>query len=128
MIKDLFKNASQYENKEIFRGAAPLRPPVVEASEEHKFCTGIGMSWLGVLHEPYLCVGILENGTTKKLLIVNIAETEISDTISFRPDENGLKKDKVAQFGKGDITFIADDKIKATLPSGGLVVLTWETE
>lgn len=118
----------RYENKEFFRGAAPLRPPVVEASEEHKFCTGIGMSWLGVLHEPYLCVGILENGTTKKLLIVNIAETEISDTISFRPDENGLKKDKVAQFGKGDITFIADDKIKATLPSGGLVVLTWETE
>lgn len=116
----------RYENKEFFRSARPMRPPVVEADASHKFLSAIGMNHQGVLYQPYMLCGILENGNKRKMIIINIAETCMSDVISFKADEILLKKDNYTILGDGKIEFIEHNKIKAEMPKDGLLVLSWE--
>ncbi|MFA7637107.1 MAG: DUF6259 domain-containing protein [Monoglobales bacterium] len=116
----------RYENKEFFRGAFPLRPPIVKAEEKDKFCSGIGMGWQGVLHQPYLCTGILASGNKRKMIVVNIANREVTNDITFRADEALLTKDNHIVCGEGRAEFISDDTIKFALPENGVIALDWE--
>ena len=109
----------RYENREFFRAARPMRPPVVECGEDHKFACGIGMQWQGVLHEPYLCVGALENGKKKMLIAVNLHTEEITDTIWFGTDL-GLTRGKCAA------EFLDENHLRLTVPGESLIYLTWE--
>ena len=101
----------RYENREFFRSCRPMRPPVVECGEDHKFACGIGMGWQGVLHEPYLTVGALENGSKKMLIAVNLHEEEITDTVHIS-DELGLACE--------------NNHITLTVPGESLTCITWE--
>ena len=101
----------RYEHREFFRAARPMRPPVVECGEEHKFACGIGMQWQGVLHEPFLTVGALENGSRKMLIAVNLHTEEITDTL-WVSDELGLACE--------------NNRIKLTVPPESLTYITWE--
>lgn len=105
----------RYENREFFRAARPMRPPVVECDEDHKFACGIGMQWQGVLHEPYLTVGALENGKKKMLIAVNLHTEEITDTV-YVSDELGLPETRL----------LDEHHIKLTVPGESLVCITWE--
>jgi len=116
----------RYENREFFRCARPMRPPVVEADESHKFACGIGMQWQGVLHEPYLCVGALENGHRKMLIAVNLAPEEISDNIWFRENELGLRADNFTCQGEGTAKYLQANRLRVTVPGESLLVLKWE--
>ena len=110
----------RYENREFFRACRPMRPPEVECGEDHKFACGIGMQWQGVLHEPYLIVGALENGNKKMLVAVNLHTEEITDTLWFG-DDLGLTADKV------NAEFLDKNHLRLTVPAESLVCLTWET-
>ena len=116
----------RYENRLFFRGARPMRPPVVEAAEDHKFACGIGMENPGVLHQPYLCVGALENGKKRRLIAVNVGPEEISDTVIFRPEELGLTAENCRKTGDGAVTFVNEGRLQLTLPGDSLLALDWE--
>ena len=103
-----------------------MRPPVVEADESHKFACGIGMQWQGVLHEPYLCVGALENRHRKMLIAVNLAPEEISDNIWFRENELGLRADNFTCQGEGTAKHLQANRLRVTVPGESLLVLKWE--
>jgi len=103
----------RYENREFFRACRPMRPPVVECGEDHKFACGIGMQWQGVLHEPYLTVGALENGSKKMLIAVNLHTEEITDTV-YISDALGLACE--------------NNRITLTVPGESLTYITWKTE
>ena len=116
----------RYENRAFFRGARPMRPPVVETDESHKFACGIGMQWQGVLHEPYLCVGSLENGKKKMLIAVNLHTEEISDKVWFKGSELGLTADNFTAGGEGSAEFLDENHLRLTVPGESLLCLTWE--
>ena len=109
----------RYENREFFRACRPMRPPVVECGEDHKFACGIGMQWQGVLHEPYLTVGALENDRKKMLIAVNLRTEEVTDTVCFG-DDLGLNADKVKA------EFLDKNHLRLTVPAESLIYLTWE--
>lgn len=116
----------RYENRAFFQAARPMRPPEVEAPEAHKFATGIGMQWQGVLHEPYLTVGALENGKQNMLVAVNLHTEEISDTLWFKGSELGLKADNFTVTCEGAAEFLDENHLRLTLPGESLLCLSWE--
>jgi len=116
----------RYENRAFFRAARPMRPPVVEAGKDHRFATGIGMQWQGVLNEPYLTVGALENGRERMLIAVNLHTEEISDRVWFKAGELGLQKENFAVTGEGQVAFLEEEHLQLTLPGDGLICLKWE--
>ena len=103
----------RYENREFFRACRPMRPPVVET--DRKFASGIGMQWQGVLHEPYLTVGALENGKQKMLIAVNLHEDTLTEKV-WVSRELGIPEEKLAD----------DDHLLLTVPGESLVCITWE--
>ena len=118
----------RYENRDFFRGARAMRPPVVETDERHKFACGIGMQWQGVLHEPYLCVGALENGRKKMLICVNLHTEEVSDKVWFKERELGLTADNFTVQGEGSAEYLCENYLQLTVSGESLLCLTWEVE
>jgi hypothetical protein len=112
----------RYENKEFFRRARPMRTPKVEAPEEHKFTSGIGMNCQGILYTTYLRVGALENGNEKMFLAVNIGNEMITDKVKFK--EGALPNILTME---GDGGYERDgDTLTVTVPAGGLLVIRFK--
>ena len=111
----------RYENRMFFRNARPMRTPKVDAPEEHKFTSGIGMNCPGVLYTSYLRVGALENGKEKMFLAVNIGNEAITDKVSFA---SGALPESFSHECDG-IWERCGDTLTVTVPAGGLLVLRW---
>ncbi len=114
----------RYGERAFFRGARPMRPPVVEAGEDHRFTSGLGMSNPGVLYTPYLCVGVLENGRKRRLIAVNLSAEEISDNVRFVPEEMQLKNFTVS--GEGTAQWAGEDALRLQVPGDSVLMLSWE--
>lgn len=111
----------RYENRAFFRAARPMRPPVAETDKT--FACGIGMQWQGVLHEPLLTVGALENGSRRKLLAVNLSDGEMTEKV-WISSELGLQD--FALSGDGSAERTDENHLRVTVPAGGLLALSWE--
>lgn len=114
----------RYENRQFFRGARPMRPPVVEAGPEHRFACGIGMGEVSVLQQTYLCAGVLENGSKKMLIAVNLSPEAVSDTIRYFPEEWDPKNYAVS--GAGSVEELQPGALRLTVPAESLLALIWE--
>ena len=115
----------RYRNRLFFRDANPLRPPVVECDESHMFASGIGMGHPGVLHQPYITVGVLANGNKRMLIAVNLCPDAMTDTIRFHAEELGLYNNFTVE-GEGQAEVLADGRMKLAIPGDSLLALKWE--
>lgn len=114
----------RYENREFFRSARPMRPP--EAVDAERFATGIGMQWQGVLWEPYITVGALENGSRRMLLAVNLSDGERTEKIWFRGEEFGLRRENLSVTGEGTAQWLDENHLRLTIPANSLICVNWE--
>ncbi len=114
----------RYGNREFFRGARPMRPPVVEAEPSHRFACGLGMSNPGVLYEPYLCVGVLENGNKRRLIAVNLSTEEMTAIVRFKPEE--MQLDGFTLSGEGTAQRVREDALRLSVPAESVLMLSWE--
>jgi hypothetical protein len=112
----------RYENRVFFRRCRPMRTPSLEAREENKFTSGVGMNCQGVIYTSYLRVGALENGEDKMFLAVNLKNEAVSEKIKFHKTDlpNEFIFEGVGSYER------EGDTLTVTVPSGELFVLKWK--
>jgi len=115
----------RYENKEFFKFPTVMRPATVQADEENCFNSAIGMYHSGIIHSPYLCTGTLENNGRRMMIIVNIADRDISDNISFNKVEYGLKQGEYSILGLGKVNEFKDGMINVTVEKESYLAILW---
>jgi hypothetical protein len=115
----------RYHNRLFFRDANPLRPPVVECDESHMFASGIGMGHPGVLHQPYITVGVLANGNQRMLIAVNGNTETTTDVIRFKAEELCIPENVTVK-GEGQAKRLSADRMELTIPADSLLALEWE--
>lgn len=113
----------RYENKEFFKFPEVLRPAKIEDNGDNFFKSAIGMKSSGILHRPYLCTGTMEKNGKKMMVIVNIADCDITDTLSFNEKEYNLKNYTVSGYGK--IESIEDGKLSVTVEKESFFAIEW---
>lgn len=115
----------RYYNRLFFREARALRPPVVECDDSHKFASGIGMGHPGVLYQPYITVGVLENGNKRMLIAVNGNTETTTDVIRFKAEELCIPENVTVK-GEGQAKRLSVDRMELTIPADSLLALEWE--
>lgn len=117
----------RYENREFFRHATIMRPPTVMADNTHKFCSDIGMSHVGVLIKPYICAGAMKNGKENIILLVNTANEDMTDVITFNPKEYNVGKDFTIE-GDGFFEVLESGHIRCTVSKESYLCIRWNEE
>lgn len=115
----------RYENKEFFKFPQILRPAEVQAPKEHCFFGEVGMYHSGIMNHPYLCTGTLQNKGKKMMIVVNIAEEDITDDITFNEKEYGIKDGKYTLLGYGKVNSLEAGRMNVTVEKESFIAFIW---
>lgn len=115
----------RYENREFFRKFNVLRPPVVVKTNDNtvqdKECRNSSAS----CGKPYLTVGTLANSEKKMMLIVNIADRDITSDIRWRVDEYNFTGDEFKISGNGKVNSVEKGLINISVDRESFICIEW---
>ncbi|MBR2044369.1 MAG: hypothetical protein IJ946_08550 [Clostridia bacterium] len=116
----------RYENREFFRNARVMRPPTVLADKSHRFYSDIAMRHVGVLIQPYICVGALQNGNKNMIILVNTGKEKMTDVVTFNSAEYTIA-DNRRVYGDGSIKMLNSGSFECTIDGESYICIEWNS-
>lgn len=114
----------RYANRLFFRKFITLRPPVVKITGNNVVQDFESPMAAHLCGKPYLCAGALTDGKKTMMLIVNVADRDITSDIKWNSDEYNFK-DAYAVLGDGRVNSLADGQANITVAKDSFICITW---
>ncbi|MBQ2888927.1 MAG: hypothetical protein IJE41_00585 [Clostridia bacterium] len=115
----------RYENKEFFKNAVVMRPPVVKAVKEHSFYSRLAMFHIGFMQSQYNVVGLHADVDRKRLLLVNICDKPMKDKVDWNESEYALSKGKYTVKGYGTLKILSESTMECTIDAESFICVEW---
>lgn len=116
----------RFENREFFRNFEVLRPPVVVTDADNTVRADECIYSVKTRGKSYLCTGVLSDGKNKMMLIVNIADREITSDIKWKNDEYNFNQSEIEVFGDGKVNSLNNGKVNVTVEKESYVCIKWK--
>lgn len=115
----------RYENREFFRKFEILRPAIVVKNQHNtvKDCECIYSS--KTFGKPYLCIGVLTDGNRKMMLIVNIADRDITSDIKWNINEYNFSENSYTLSGNGKINSLREGFANVLVEKESYICIEW---
>lgn len=114
----------RYENRLFFRRFTTLRPPVVVQTKDNVVTDIESRMAAHLCGKPYLCTGALTDGSKTMILIVNVADQDITADINWIADEYNFKQGKFVISGNGSVNSLVDGSANVTVAKNSFICIT----
>lgn len=115
----------RYENRDFFRKFEILRPAVVVKNQDNTVKDSECVYSPITCGKPYLCIGVLTDSNKKMMLIVNIADKDITSDIKWKADEYNFSEKNYTFSGKGRINSLNGGIANIMVEKESYICIEW---
>jgi len=115
----------RYENRGFFKKFNVLRPPVVVKTKDNTVQDKECRNSTVTCGKPYLTVGTLKNPEKRMMLIVNIADRDITSDLRWKADEYNLNSEEFKVCGNGKVNSLDTDSMNITVKKESFMCIEW---
>ena len=113
----------RYENRLFFRKFVTLRPPVAVISADNTVRDSETKMAAHLCGKHYFCTGVLTNGNKTMMLIVNVADRDITSDIMWRAEEYNFQSGQFKVFGSGSVNSLTAGKANITVKKESFICI-----
>jgi len=115
----------RYAHRAFFRKFEVLRPPVVVKTRDNVVRDSECGYSVNICDKPYLCTGVLCDETKKMMLIVNIADRDITSDIRWNADAYNFKQGEFTVLGSGQVNSLYTGLMNITIDKNSYMCIEW---